>query len=312
MSVKVMDKVWDSDLPNNEKFVLLCYADLGNHEGTSIFPSIGYVAWLTGYGERQIQYITKSLVKRGILLQVGWSGLGTWKGTKVYKIEISALPTREPYIPKEKDNLFTSLINRGAISAPPTGRGAISAKRGAISAKRGAENNTLPVSNPLEYPLETLAPKNGAGVEGDTPESLGFVKQNNYGLAHVMTVDERKARTLAAMQRGAAKHANEAGDWGWLDERLRPLAEAFLDKVGDKYKPAKKEQSLWRMELNNWIRIPLTISDIVNAVDYMREEGLTIKGPQSITGIARDKASLADFEPDVEKVSDMDFSRREQ
>ena len=48
MSVKVMGKVWDADLPPNLKLVLLAYADAAEHDGTEIWPGHERLASMTG------------------------------------------------------------------------------------------------------------------------------------------------------------------------------------------------------------------------------------------------------------------------
>lgn len=67
MSVKIMGQVWDLDLPANKLLVLLALTDHADHNGQNIYPSMGLVAWKTGYSERQVRRIVQSLVKDKIL-----------------------------------------------------------------------------------------------------------------------------------------------------------------------------------------------------------------------------------------------------
>lgn len=101
MSVKIMGAVWDADLPRDEKFILLSYADHAAHDGTGIYPSVGRTAWKTGYHRRSVQTITKKLVTRRILIPDGKG----WNDTNRYRLDVMALPQREGY-------------KRGANSAP--------------------------------------------------------------------------------------------------------------------------------------------------------------------------------------------------
>lgn len=94
MSVKIMGLVWDADLPRDEKYVAIAYADHAAHDGTSIFPSVGMVSWKTGYSERSVQSITKKLIKKGILIPCGQHPR---YGTNMYRIDINRLPERTPY-----------------------------------------------------------------------------------------------------------------------------------------------------------------------------------------------------------------------
>lgn len=109
MSVKIMGMVWDSNLPSYEKMVLLAYADHADHDGKNIYPSIGRIAWKTGYKDRRVQQITRTLEKNGILIEDG-EGPG---GTNKWKIAVDKLPQRPDY-----NNLDKTLTGGGANFAP--------------------------------------------------------------------------------------------------------------------------------------------------------------------------------------------------
>ena len=81
MSVKIMGLVWDLELPQSEKFVLLAYADHADHNGDNMFPSVALVAKKTGYSERSVQRTTRSLEEKGFLVANGKGPKGTnkWK-----------------------------------------------------------------------------------------------------------------------------------------------------------------------------------------------------------------------------------------
>lgn len=66
MSVKLMAQVWELELPQNEKFVLLAFADHADDDGRC-YPSIRRVAWKTGYDDRQIKRIVGKLRQRGLM-----------------------------------------------------------------------------------------------------------------------------------------------------------------------------------------------------------------------------------------------------
>lgn len=68
MSGKIMGAVWDMDLPQAQKFVLLAYADHADHEGRGVRPSYGLIAWKTGYTKRHVMRITAELESAGILV----------------------------------------------------------------------------------------------------------------------------------------------------------------------------------------------------------------------------------------------------
>jgi hypothetical protein len=70
MSGKVIGQVYDLDLDHPEQSILLAYADHADHNGGSVRPSIGLIAWKTGYSTRQVQRITQSLIRAGLLVVV--------------------------------------------------------------------------------------------------------------------------------------------------------------------------------------------------------------------------------------------------
>jgi hypothetical protein len=67
MSVRMMSKVFQSNLPPRERFVLLCYADFGNDDGVSIYPSVATIARKTGFDRRTVQRATANLYDWGII-----------------------------------------------------------------------------------------------------------------------------------------------------------------------------------------------------------------------------------------------------
>lgn len=94
MSVQAMARVWELDLPHSERLVLLALADHADHVGDNIYPSIGLIAWKTGYSSRQVQRIIKSLVDMEILCVVDQP-----EGrTTVYRMDLTAGTIKEPYL----------------------------------------------------------------------------------------------------------------------------------------------------------------------------------------------------------------------
>ena len=131
MSVKVMGVVWESDLPQREKFVLLAYADHADHMGNNVFPSVGLIAWKTGYTTRSIQRITKTLLDKGILIDEGKSKYGTNK----YKIDAELLPKLPQY--GRGDRLSPGIYGGDILSGDKQGGGDKSSQRGDILAQGG-------------------------------------------------------------------------------------------------------------------------------------------------------------------------------
>lgn len=94
MSGRATGRVWGLNLPHSEVWVLMALADHADHDGGSIHPGIGLVAWKTGYSDRQVRRIMKSLVAKGIL--VPQEGRGP-HGTYCYQIDWRKCPEKEAY-----------------------------------------------------------------------------------------------------------------------------------------------------------------------------------------------------------------------
>lgn len=67
MSVRIMSKVFDSDLPTGERMVLLAMADFANDAGSSIYPSIATLSKKCGLSPRGTQQLIKRLQEKGYI-----------------------------------------------------------------------------------------------------------------------------------------------------------------------------------------------------------------------------------------------------
>ena len=102
MSGKISGMIWDLDLPQRDMLVLQAYADHADHTGNGVRPSIGLIAWKTGYSPRQIQRIVKGLVEQGIMVVVKQhtarkGDKGTTTQPTEYRIVPSAGKQKKPY-----------------------------------------------------------------------------------------------------------------------------------------------------------------------------------------------------------------------
>lgn len=91
MSVKIMGLIWDYDIPRDEKFILLAYADHASHDGTNVYPAVATIAKKTGYSERSVQSITRKLEQMGLLIADGKGAKGTnkWRIPSAWGAEIA-------------------------------------------------------------------------------------------------------------------------------------------------------------------------------------------------------------------------------
>lgn len=94
MSGKIMGQVWDLDLPHNKLIVLLAMADHADHDGSRVYPSMGLIAWKTGYSERHVRRIVGQLVKDK-LLSTDEKRPGQ---TTLYSIHVEAGKKKAPFV----------------------------------------------------------------------------------------------------------------------------------------------------------------------------------------------------------------------
>lgn len=118
MSKELEAKVWASALDATLKPVAAFLADIANADGTSIYPSVAYIAWGTGShecgepapNERTVQRHVDKLLTLGVLTFEGWRRgdarigstnsreKGAGKGaTAEYTMHPEALPQRRPW-----------------------------------------------------------------------------------------------------------------------------------------------------------------------------------------------------------------------
>lgn len=81
MSVKIMSQIWELDIDHSEMIVLLAMADHADDDGQNCYPSNSYLAWKTGYSDRQVRRVLRTLESIGIITRVaheeGGRGLAT-------------------------------------------------------------------------------------------------------------------------------------------------------------------------------------------------------------------------------------------
>lgn len=87
MSVQATTLVWAAQLPRDQKYLLLCYADFADPDGYKIYPSKARVGRMTGYTKRSVFAITAKLVEAGILIPDGEGQCGTAR----YRMNFDAL-----------------------------------------------------------------------------------------------------------------------------------------------------------------------------------------------------------------------------
>jgi hypothetical protein len=109
----------------------------------------------------------------------------------------------------------------------------------------------------------------------ESPKSL--IENNNK---------EEKMRTSAQVNKLPDENLR------WLKAEYRDLGLAFLKYAGSEYNPVNKSEiNLWYRELKIWKSIKINEDVIKAVIRDMRQSGLSIKSPVSITGMLRNYKS---------------------
>lgn len=134
MSVKIMGRVWDLDLPPAHKYVLLAMTDHADHNGENMYPGTGLIAHKTGYSVRQVQRIIDDLVQQGILEETIEPGQKS-----VFRADLNAVPTLSKYDPRRKKYARgDKMSSQGVTKCHPSGGDKMSSQ-GVTSATHGGD-----------------------------------------------------------------------------------------------------------------------------------------------------------------------------
>lgn len=94
MSIRLMSQVWERDVDHPEQAVLLALADHANDDGEHVRPSLEYIAWKTGYSERQVRRLVSSLKSKGVLV-LRRAGA---RSPNEYMLTLDPLPFKRPFV----------------------------------------------------------------------------------------------------------------------------------------------------------------------------------------------------------------------
>jgi hypothetical protein len=172
-------KVWQSALEPHLKPLAAALADIANDDGTSIYPSVAYMAWLMGRSERSVRDTLRELrgmeppvlipvsgtrVVEGHIVPIGGSGR-----TTEYFLDESALPTRAPWrkgatVAPFDQKRVQNATEKGAVC--DSERVQFATQRVKPTAEKGEAGFTRSVSDPsLEPPINTR--QRSAGFVGE-------------------------------------------------------------------------------------------------------------------------------------------------
>ena len=174
MSVKLMGQVWELDLPHNAQSILLALADHADDDGYC-YPSVGRLAWKTGYGVRQVQRTLKDLRDQKLAIPTG-SVVGGRHNTTVYKLHPSAGKQKPPFQPKTERQ--TLVDTKGANLTPFDGDSEI----------KGDIQDVQRVT----FETERVSPESQKGDIAMSPKPSGTVKDSSIEPSRAQTANSHE------------------------------------------------------------------------------------------------------------------------
>lgn len=162
-----MAKVWTIDCGEGEtgrarQHILMALADHANDEGYC-YPSSAYVAWKTGYSEKQVKRIEADLVNEGII-RIAQDYTPTTP--RVYQLKLDKVKSKPAYQrkPSGRGDIYDTPRKSGETSSATRGdiddsRGDIGQARGdtAMSTEPSLEPSIKPSENQKDAPPEAKA-----------------------------------------------------------------------------------------------------------------------------------------------------------
>ena len=125
MSIRLMSKVWELSLDHSGQSILMALADHAADDGSSCYPSIAYLAWKTGYSERQTQRIMNKLKQAGLIEPIAYEQGGR-EHTVHYQLHLEKGVKKSPFRSAEKGDIservtFSTIKGDIAMSPEPSG-----------------------------------------------------------------------------------------------------------------------------------------------------------------------------------------------
>jgi len=245
-----MAEVWELDIPQNQKLVLLAFADHADDAGVC-FPSIARVAHKTGYKERQLQDIAKGLRGSGLLETISHSEGGRGKA-RVYRVRPERGAKIARFSPVKGAEKCTFSVEEGCT--PALKRVQSGAQKGAVTTAPQPSRTIIEPSYPSVQraeraacaTIDLVAGRAGRGLffqlrnwaEGSWRKRFGskptWTKKDFVGLARILRVhgdlglDEFKARWERYLADGDAFVAKQGYSLAFFCSRF----DSYIERLG--------------------------------------------------------------------------------
>ena len=246
-----MAAVWELDLPQNEKLILLALADHADDQGLNCRPSVGRLAWKSGYSVRQTQAILQSLRGKGIIEPIA-NQRGGWRRQTHYAIHAERGAKLAPFSPPRGEVTRAEgceLTRQGVKPRAPRGEVATApeSSRTTIEPPRETHTPCQPAAGEPESALaaqlfpESAGEKTPGERKAVAPEEVLRIWQQERG-----SLPAVQALTTERRRKMKARLCSAKDPTAWLDDFRqavrRGAATPFLRGDGGR----------WRMTLD-WL-----------------------------------------------------------
>lgn len=199
MTLKALVKTLELDLPRDQKYVLLGYADHANDDGYA-YPSLARIAWKLGYEQpRSVRAIVQKLLDSGVMVILQHAHGRT---PTLYRIMWDNAPKLAEFDPQN----FKTGGCKGAENAPHPG---IPEQAGPDDAKslsdKGENTHKGAESAPHGDGVRKTHPNESVGVRSDARRGAFSARRGAVATApEPLTINQRRAGARASESRTPA------------------------------------------------------------------------------------------------------------
>ncbi|MBE9064270.1 helix-turn-helix domain-containing protein [cf. Phormidesmis sp. LEGE 11477] len=322
MSIRQMLKVWEHEFSHPHQAILLALADHAHEDGTGIRPSIGRIAWKTGYSARSVQNIMSQLRELGILV-VAVPATHNTPNEYYFDWSVATLkPSFDEFMTQKKGRK-----RRGAVSAPLSK----AQDRGAVPVQEGCNSDEIGVQFPcnrgavavqqgcsLAHPIrhepsrepseETKEPEEksfqfGVVTYRQSPDQIDFADlwASNPGMAKM------QLRAIAPGHKRPEMAAHGFGRW-WVGPGLNDFDEFLIKACQNRKK--KLEQPSGTGDAKTFINNMLKSGDWAN-FSLRCDEAAELRDRASAATAVKEFAAISSLPSSTEIPNQDQIQRRE-
>lgn len=214
MSAELMGRVWKLNLSHAKQLIMLALADHAHDDGTQCYPGVPYLAWKTGYSERNVTRVLGELEFEDKIIESVDGGDGGRRYATEYVLKL------DNGIQKDE---FKKKMPRRKGDNPNSKKGDNSNKKGDKPAQKGDNSPRADIEEPSVEPSENHSP-NGATADAERQKKQS---PKDFQSRYIATLHERLRDRGLLDQRALTKSYKDQLS-GELREHLKTHDEATL------------------------------------------------------------------------------------